>query len=73
MNGVKTESIDHYGLVMGMIEELGIMDVIDKELPTKSESKIITHSMAVAAMILNGLGYANKQLYLTPRFFEKKH
>lgn len=72
MNGVKTESIDHYGLVMGMIEELGIMDVIDKELPTKSESKIITHSMAVAAMILNGLGYANKQLYLTPRFFEKK-
>ena len=72
MSGVKTESIDHYGLVMGMIQELGIMDVIDQELPTKSESKIVTHAMAVAAMILNGLGYANKQLYLTPRFFEKK-
>ena len=72
MNRVKTKSLDHYGLVMGMIKELGIMDIIDKELPTKSESKIITHSMAVAAMILNGLGYANKQLYLTPRFFEKK-
>ncbi len=72
MSGVKTESIDHYGLVIGMIQELGIMDVIDQELPTKSESKIVTHAMAVAAMILNGLGYANKQLYLTPRFFEKK-
>ena len=72
MNGVKTKSLDHYGLVMGMIKELGIMDIIDKELPTKSEYKIVSHSMAVAAMIINGLGYANKQLYLTPRFFEKK-
>ena len=72
MNGVKTKSLDHYGLVMGMIKELGIMDIVDKELPTKSEYKIVSHSMAVAAMIINGLGYANKQLYLTPRFFEKK-
>ena len=72
MNGVKTESMDHYGLVMGMIQELGIMEVVNKELPTQSDSKIVTHGMAVAAMILNGLGYANKQLYLTPRFFEKK-
>jgi len=72
MNNIKTESIDHYGLVMGMIKELEIMDIIEQELPTKSESKIITHSMAVAAMIINALGYANKQLYLTPRFFEKK-
>ena len=72
MSGVKTESIDHYELVMGMIQELGIMDVIDQELPTKRESKKITHAMAVTTMILNGLGYANKQLYLTPRFFEKK-
>ena len=60
MNDIKTKSLDHYGLIMGMIEELGIMDVIDKELPTESEYKIVTHAMAVAGMILNGLGYANK-------------
>ena len=60
MDIVKTESIDHYGLIMGMIEELGIMEVIEKELPTESECKIVTHAMAVAGMILNGLGYANK-------------
>ena len=72
MSIVKTESLDHYGLVMGMIKELGIMEVVAKELPTLSESKIVSHEMAIAAMILNGLGYANKQLYLTPRFFEKK-
>ena len=60
MSGIKTESLDHYGLVMGMIRELGIMEVIEEELPTRSASKIVTHAMGVAAMIINGLGYANK-------------
>lgn len=67
--GVSTESIDHLGLVAGMIEELGIDRLIDELLPSNKE---LSHGKAVAAMILNGLGYANKRLYLTPRFFEKK-
>jgi len=69
---IKTESLDHYGLIMGMIKELGIIDIIDEELTVKSGIKKITHGKAIAAMIINGLGYANKQLYLSPRFFEKK-
>ena len=71
MHGVTTKSLDHYGLVMGMIEELEIIKTVESYLPSKSKSKKISHGMGVAAMILNGLGYANKQLYLTPRFFEK--
>lgn len=72
MSGVSTQSIDHLGLVAGMIEELDIKGSMEDELPTKSEDKKVSHATAVAAMILNGLGYVNKQLYLTPRFFEKK-
>jgi len=72
MSGVSTKSIDHLGLVAGMIEELGIKESIELHLPTKSNQKKVSHATAVAAMILNGLGYANKRLYLTPRFFEKK-
>lgn len=72
MSGVFTQSIDHLGLVAGMIEELDIRASIEDELPTKSEDKKVSHATAVSAMILNGLGYVNKQLYLTPRFFEKK-
>ena len=60
---MRTESLDHYGLIMGMIRELEIMEVIDEVIPSQSESKIVSHGMAVAAMILNALGYANKQLY----------
>jgi len=32
------------GLIMGMIRELGIMEVIDKEIALKNESKKITYS-----------------------------
>jgi len=69
---VSTKSIDHLGLVAGMIEELEIKQTIDACIPSKSKEKKVSHATAIAAMILNGLGYANKQLYLTPRFFEKK-
>ncbi len=72
MSEVRIQSIDQLGLVKGMIEELEIMEQIDAMLPSLSEDKKVSCSIAVAAMILNGLGYANKQLYLTPRFFEKK-
>lgn len=72
MSAVSTKSIDHLGLVAGMIEELEIKQTIEEQLPSKNDEKKISHATAIAAMILNGLGYANKQLYLTPRFFEKK-
>lgn len=72
MTGVSTKSIDHLGLVAGMIEELEIKQTIDALLPSRSDNKVVSHATAIAAMILNGLGYVNKQLYLTPRFFEKK-
>jgi len=69
---VSTRSIDHLGLVAGMIEQLDMKACIETELPTKSNQKILTHADAISAMILNGLGFANRRLYLTPQFFEKK-
>lgn len=72
MSEVSTKSIDHLGLVAGMIDELEIKQTVQEVLPTQSNDKKVSHATAIAAMILNGLGYANKQLYLTPRFFEKK-
>lgn len=72
VSGVSIKSIDHLGLVAGMIEELHIKETIEQLIPAKSDDKKVSHATAVAAMILNGLGYVNKQLYLTPRFFEKK-
>jgi len=55
-----------------MIDELGIVECIDKEIPKKSDDKLLSYGELVKAMILNGLGYVNKQLYLVPKFFSDK-
>ena len=36
------------------------------------ETRIVTAGDAVKAMVLNGLGFVNQQLYLVPRFFQDK-
>ena len=49
-----------------MIEELDMKACIEEHLPTKSDQKILTHADAIAAMILNGLGFANRRIRMEP-------
>jgi len=73
MNGsVIIKNLDHLGLVAGMVDELGIEQTIDRAIISDTNKKGLSHGTLVKAMILNGLGYVNKQLYLTPRFFRDK-
>ena len=55
-----------------MFEELGITEVIDRATKQDSEMRIVTAGHAVKAMVLNGLGFINQQLYLVPHFFQHK-
>lgn len=64
--------LDHLGLVAGMFEELGIAEVIDEATAQNPEMRIVTAGQAVKAMVLNGLGVVNQQLYLVPHFFQNK-
>src|SRR6185503_13518146 len=66
----RTQVLDHLGLVAGMFEELGITDVIDRATQQDPEMRIVTVGHAVKAMVLNGLGFLNQQLYLVPHFFQ---
>ena len=68
----RTQSLDHLGLVAGMFEELGITEVIDQAMQQDPEMRIVTVGHAVKAMVLNGLGFINQQLYLVPHFFQNK-
>src|SRR6266699_1421259 len=68
----RTLVLDHLGLVAGMFEELGITEVIDKATQQDPEMRIVTAGHAVKAMVLNGLGFVNQQLYLVPHFFQNK-
>jgi transposase len=55
-----------------MIDELGIVESIDKSIKQDKEERKVSIGESVKAMILNGLGFANRQLYLVPQFFENK-
>jgi transposase len=68
----RSQILDHLGLVAGMFDELGIGEVIDRATRRHPETRIVTTGDAVKAMVLNGLGFVNQQLYLVSRFFQDK-
>ena len=71
MASVHVERLDHLGLIAGMIKDLDLISMIDARL-VPDEQEEITPGEAVAGMILNGLGFANRPLSLTPQFFTNK-
>jgi Domain of unknown function (DUF4277) len=62
----QSQVLDHLGLVAAMFEELGIGEVIDHAIPQDMTKRTVSLGHAVKAMILNGLGFVNQQLYLVP-------
>jgi transposase len=71
MASVHVERLDHLGLIARMIKDLGLISMIDARLIPDAQAEI-TPGEAVAGMILNGLGFANRPLSLTPQFFANK-
>jgi len=65
------ERIDHLGIIAGVILDLKIIERIDKRIAPDSREEITTGE-AVAGMIINGLGFSDRPLSLTPQFFENK-
>jgi transposase len=68
---VRVERLDHLGVMASVIKDLGLIDMINARL-VPDEQDVITPGEAVAGMILNGLGLANRPLSLTPQFFASK-
>ena len=65
------ERLDHLGLIASLIKDVGLIDRIDTRLVPDQQEEI-TPGEAMAGMILNGLGFANRPLSLTPQFFANK-
>jgi transposase len=66
----QTERLDHLGIVAGVCREAGIAEWLDKRAGENRRS--VSIGTATVAMILNGLGFSNRQLYLVPQYFENK-
>lgn len=73
MNGIEIKRLDHLGIVAGVIKDLGLIERIDERLKKDEQAQEkISAGEAVAGMILNGLGFSDKPLSLTPNFFSTK-
>lgn len=66
----QNERLDHLGIVAGVCQEIGLTAWLDALEP--KQQRVVSYGTATVAMILNGLGFANRQLYLVPQFFENK-
>jgi transposase len=63
-----SKQIGHLGFVAGMIDELCITGIIDEALP-QTRDHVLPHYAIIKAMLLNGLGFNERRLYIFSRFF----
>jgi transposase len=71
MESIGVERLDHLGVIASVIKDLGLIDLINARLVPDAQEGL-TPGEAMAGMILNGLGFANRPLSLTPQFFANK-
>lgn len=64
------ERLDHLGIVAGVCREIGLAEWLDAQEPEKRQQ--VSVGTATTAMVLNGLGFSNRQLYLVSQFFANK-
>jgi transposase len=68
---IEIQTINHLGLIAGIIDDIGLEQIINEFVGSDSR-ELVTSGQIVKAIILNGLGFVSKPLYLFPQFFEDK-
>ncbi len=64
------ERLDHLGIVAGVCQEIGLASYLDTRAGNGPQQ--VSIGTATVAMILNGLGFSNRRLYLVPQYFANK-
>jgi transposase len=68
MESVHVERLDHLGVIASVIKDLELIEMINARLVPDTQ-EVLTPGEAMAGMILNGLGFANRPWSLPPPFF----
>ena len=71
MAGLEIRRLDHLGIIAGTIKDLKIIEMIDARIRSNDQEEI-TCGEAIAGMVINGLGFSQRPMSLTPQFFENK-
>lgn len=68
---IEVQNIDHLGIVAGIIDAIGLVEIIN-ELLGEDVAEKISAGHVVKAMVLNGLGFISAPLYMFSKFFENR-
>jgi transposase len=68
MPQIDVQDIDHLGIIAGIVDDIGIVEIIDRELGSHPQEKV-SAGQVVKAMILNCMGFLTAPLYLFSDFF----
>ena len=69
--GYSSKNLDHLGIVAGICDELSLNEVTDRLLGTDCRERLTTGEV-LKLMVINGLGFTSKPLYLTSHFYSSK-
>lgn len=67
-----SKDFSHLGLVAGMCDKLGIVEIMGKLLPMKSSQQLVSNGICVKSFILMSLGFVERRLYLMSNFYRDK-
>jgi transposase len=68
---IDVQDLDHLGIIAGIVDESGIVEIINQEIGTDEREKV-SAGQVVKAMIINCMGFLTAPLYLFSEFFEGK-
>ncbi len=67
---VVVEHLNHLGIVAEVCREIGVAEWLNAQEPASRQQ--VPVGTATVAVVLNGLGFSNRQLYLVSQFFDDK-
>lgn len=68
---IKVLNLDHLGIVAGIIDEMELVEEVNKIVGITTQEKL-SPGQVMKAMILNGLGFLSAPLYIFEEFFVGK-
>ena len=66
-----SKDLDHLGIVSAMCDEIELVKTVDRLIPPDPKA-VLTTGECVKLMVINGLGFTSRPLYLEAQFYEGK-
>jgi len=70
-NKFSSKDLNHHGIVAVVCDQIGLVETIDEIIPPDPRAELSIGEV-VKLMVINGLGFSSRPLYLESQFFESK-